>query len=135
MTEKRGRGRPPHQPTEQLRKEVEGMAGVGVPQPDICKILGISLPTLHKHYPAELDRGMAKADAEVRRSLFLMATKDKNVTAAIFWAKVRLGWNEKQMLEVTGKDGGPVQIESEQRATAALTDIFGQIAAAKASLH
>jgi hypothetical protein len=31
------------------------------------------------------------------------------VTAAIFWAKTRMGWKETAVTEVMGKDGGPIE--------------------------
>lgn len=124
----------PHKPTADSRQQAEMMAGVGVPQSDIALLLGISEPTLRKHYADDLARGMAKANARVGQSLFQQAVGG-NVAAAIFWTKSRMGWSEKTTLEVTGKDGGPLRVEAEQKAAEALTHIFGQIAAAKASLH
>lgn len=35
------------------------------------------------------------ANAKVAESLFRMATQKMNVTAAIFWAKTRMGWRER----------------------------------------
>ena len=32
-----------------------------------------------------------------------------NVTAQIWWTKGRMGWKEKTVSEVTGKDGGPIE--------------------------
>jgi hypothetical protein len=98
-------GRPPHQPTEQTRRTVETMSGYGVPQADIGIVLGISDVTLAKHYRLELDRGMARANAKVAECLFRMATNPTpsgpTVTAAIFWAKTRMGWREVQHIEQT----------------------------------
>jgi hypothetical protein len=33
------------------------------------------------------------------------------VTAAIFWLKTRAGWKDTTAHEISGKDGGPVEIE------------------------
>jgi hypothetical protein len=72
------------------------MAGCGAPQRDIGRIIGISDVTLAEHYRLELDRGMARANARVAENLFRMATNPTpggpTVTAAIFWAKARMGW-------------------------------------------
>jgi len=35
------------------------------------------------------------------------------VTAAIFWLKTRAGWRETSLYEVSGRDGGPIEV-SEQ---------------------
>ncbi len=86
----------PHEPTPETRKQVETMTGFGVPQADVAKLLGISKPTLDKHYRPELDTGMLKANVQVTQSLFQKAIGNgpAAVTAAIFWAKCRMGWRE-----------------------------------------
>lgn len=103
--------RAPHEPTPASRKQVEALAAYGIPQDAICKVVGVSLPTLHKHYRDELDTAMSKANARVAESLFKKATGDgtQSVTAAIFWLKTRAGWKETVVNEHTGPGGGPVQ--------------------------
>jgi len=86
-------GRPAHVPTPELRQQVETMSAYGIPEADIGRVIGISLPTLHKHYCNELDIGHVKANAQVAGFLF-NAAKKGNVTAQIFWLKVRAGWSE-----------------------------------------
>jgi hypothetical protein len=89
-------GRPPYQPTQKARLQVEMLSGMGVPDYDIAKVMGISGPTLRKYFAEELDVGHVKATAKVAESLFKMATSgDKaSVAAAIFWLKCRAGWKE-----------------------------------------
>ena len=128
-------GHPNHVPTEKTRADVKTMTGCGSPQDEIALTLGISKNTLRKHYPEELRTGLAVAHSNARKALYQGGVVDRNPTLLIFYCKTQLGMTDKQIMELTGKDGGPVQIESEQRATEALTDIFGQLAAAKASLH
>jgi hypothetical protein len=72
------------------------MAGYGVPEDAIARVLAIDPKTLRKHYRDELDTGQIKATAKVAESLFRKATNDGNqsVTAAIFWLKTRGGWRE-----------------------------------------
>lgn len=104
MTEKSKGGRPPHDPTPAMRKQVEAMSAYGIPQDEICKVIGVSIPTLEKHYRAELDTAAAKANARVAESLFRKATGDgpQSVTAAIFWLKTRAGWKETVVNEHAG---------------------------------
>jgi hypothetical protein len=68
----------------------------GVPQTEIGRVVGISKPTLERHYRDELDRGEVEANAKVAESLFKKATGDgaQAVTAAIFWLKTRARWKE-----------------------------------------
>lgn len=88
---------------------VESMSGFGSPQVDIACILKIDLKTLRLAFRAELDEGKAKANAKIGQCLFQQAMGG-NVAAAIFWAKSQMGWREKQTIELTGEDGGPVKL-------------------------
>lgn len=92
----------PHKPDDASRKLVKSLSGIGVPQDDICAIVSVSKPTLHKHYRDDLDRGLAEANAKVAESLFKQAIGG-NITAAIFWAKSRMGWSEKQEIVHSGE--------------------------------
>lgn len=87
-------GRRAHCPTPVDRRQVETLAGYGVPETQIAGLLTIDPKTLRKHYRSELDHGHTKANAKVAESLFRMATGDgrEAVTAAIFWLKTRAGW-------------------------------------------
>lgn len=93
----------PFSPTDKDKALVQTMAAVGVPQKDIAKVIGCDEKTLRKYFPEELELGMIKANATVGRFLYQQA--QVNLTAAIFWAKCRMGWKEKQEIEHTGKDG------------------------------
>ena len=76
-----------------LRERVRHLAGVGVRQDDIARIIGCAPKTLRKRLRDELDRGAAEANATISGSLFANA-KGGNVTAQIFWLKTRAHWRE-----------------------------------------
>lgn len=102
---------PAHEPTDDSRRYVEELAARGIPQADICKVVGISEPTLRLHYRQELDTGTTRANHAVAGALFRKATEGEGsaaVTAAIFWLKTRAGWKETNVNELVGKDGGPL---------------------------
>lgn len=99
--QKRSRGRPKFEPTDEQRKTVMAMAGYGIPQEGIGLVIGIDLKTLRKYFRAELDKGEVVATSKVAESLYKMAT-DGNVAAAIFWMKARAGWSEKVNVDLTG---------------------------------
>ena len=109
-------GRPRFQPTADQRSQVQAMAAYGTPHVEIARVVGIDHKTMYVHFRDELDLGATKANARVAESLFRMATGytvGKRAiapipTAAIFWMKVRCGWKETTVNEVTGKDGGPI---------------------------
>ena len=111
-TDRRGQGRL-HQPTDASRKQIEALASFGVPRGEIAKVAGICLGTLAKHYGETLDIAATKANSLVAQSLFNRAVKGDGAaatSAAIFWLKVRAGWREKAEHEVTGPNGGPIQM-------------------------
>jgi hypothetical protein len=88
-----------------VREKVRHLAGIGLRQDDIAKIIGCSPKTLRKRLRDDLDRGVAEANATVSGYLFGSA-KAGNVAAQIFWLKVRAHWREKTALDepVPGSD-------------------------------
>lgn len=102
--------RPLHVPTDHLRGQVAALSGYGIPHVAIAAYIGISRPTLEKYYRADLDAGTTRANVAVAKTLFDLATGDKNVAACIFWLKTRAGWQEKIRVEASGPDGGPMQV-------------------------
>ena len=81
------------------------MAGYGVPEADIARVLEIDPKTLRKHYRSELDKGHIKSTAKVAENLYRKATGEgrEAVVAAIFWLKTRAGWRETLVQEHTGQ--------------------------------
>jgi hypothetical protein len=77
-----------------MRERARYLAGVGVRQDDIAKIIGCSPKTLRKRLRDELDRGVAEANATICGYLFA-AAKAGNIAAIIFWLKTRAHWRER----------------------------------------
>jgi len=103
-------GRPRHLPDPVQRRQVEALAGYGVPEPEIAGMIGIDAKTLRKHYRQELDHGHTKANAKVAENLFRKACGDgrEAVTAAIFWLKTRARWKEISVHEHGGIPDQPI---------------------------
>ncbi len=93
----------PRADTPMSRRNVEALAGYGVPEVDIAGVIGIDPKTLRKHYPQELRYGHVKANAKVAENLYRKATGDgrESVIAAIFWLKTRARWKETMVNEVS----------------------------------
>ncbi|HEX3576539.1 MAG TPA: hypothetical protein VHU42_18225 [Rhodopila sp.] len=103
-------GRPRYEPTDRDRATVKALAGYGIKQDDIAKVLGIHDETLRDKFRGELDKAAIEANAAVSQSLYNMATKGANVTAAIFWLKCRAGWKDPQLHEHSGPDGAAIPL-------------------------
>jgi hypothetical protein len=89
-------GRPRFAPTENDRRQVRTLTGMGLTHAEISAVIGITAPTLRRYFRHELDVGQIEANAQVAASLYRQAT-DKakpNVVAAIFWLKCRGGWRD-----------------------------------------
>jgi DNA-binding XRE family transcriptional regulator len=94
--------RQPHKPTDESRRQVETLVGMGMTREQIGRFVGVSENTLRKYYESQLGTGDVKANAKVAQALFRKATGDgpSSVTAAIFWLKARAGWKEADRLEI-----------------------------------
>jgi hypothetical protein len=92
---------------EAVHDKVRHLAGVGVRQDDIAKIIGCAPKTLRKQCRDDLARGVAEANATVSGYLFA-AAKAGNVAAQIFWLKTRAHWREKSAPDdpLPGSDAG-----------------------------
>ncbi len=101
---KRGRGRPPHVPTEALKATVKIMVAGGIQHEHVAACLGIDRETLRRHYRFELANGKAQANAQVVARLFKMT--DGNVRAAEFWLtnQAKANWAHTQKVAVDQRD-------------------------------
>jgi hypothetical protein len=84
-------------------RQVEAMAGYGLPAKDIAVVLDTEVWILERDYRKELKAGAIKANAKVAESLFRRATGEgrEAVVAAIFWMKTRAGWRGTTVHEVS----------------------------------
>jgi DNA-binding XRE family transcriptional regulator len=95
-----------HKPDEKSRKQVTLMAGIGLKQAEIARILDISTETLTRYYKKELENAVPQLNAQVANNLFRIATSPDHkgaVTAAIFWMKTRAKW--KETVDLSNDDG------------------------------
>ena len=89
--------RKPFAVNEAVRERVK-LAGIGVRQEDIARIIGCAPKTLRKRLRDELNRGVAEANATIAGYLFA-AAKAGNIAAIIFWLKTRAHWRERNVTE------------------------------------
>ena len=103
--------RPPHEPDQAQRRQVEALAGYGIPEAEIAGLIGVDAKTLRRHYRSELDHGHTKANARVAENLFRKATGEgrEAVTAAIFWMKTRARWKEVSVHEHAADPDRPLR--------------------------
>lgn len=95
---RKGAGRPAFVPTDEERKQVEAMAGYGIPIDQIAVLIrqGIDRDTVMKHFNYELKAGKAKASLKVSQTLFQKCTVMQDTGALVWWTKSQMGWKEHQ---------------------------------------
>ena len=91
-------------PTKEQRNTVHAMVMAGIQREIICDCIvnhqtgkPIVMKTLLKHFKEELRKGDVEANSKVVAALFRAAVgapSGPQVSAAIFWAKTKLGWRE-----------------------------------------
>ena len=93
MPRKRGRGRPKFKPTKATRQRVKTLVGMGTSVRDAARLIGVTAPTLRKHFALEIETAAAEATAAVLLAMFRAATDATrpNVRAARAWLEVARG--------------------------------------------
>jgi hypothetical protein len=126
------RGRPAFQPTSEQRQNVEVMAGIGIPEEEICLVVRdrrdkpICRSTLRRHFGKELQTGATKVKAKVGH--FMLATilgtrppdgvtpiRDERVRGRLgeLFLKARLGWRETDSNQHEGlKEERPMDVQA-----------------------
>jgi len=97
-----------HEPNDATRQMVQLHVSTGTPRDHIARLVGISQPTLRKHYKDELDLGLSKANATIAGVLFNKA-KAGDSAAAMFWLKTRAGWSERTIH--AGDSENPIHVK------------------------
>lgn len=96
-------------PDGNLAATIATMSLAGFTNKQMAAALKLSEATLAEHYRYEIENGRVNTMTQVVQSLAQRAIGGSD-TAAIFLAKARLGWTDRQSVELTGKDGGAIEI-------------------------
>ena len=125
MTEapKRRGGRPPFVPTDEQRKSVKILVGLGILEEHICALVRdrpIGLDTLRKYFRKEIEMGAVELNAQVGN--FIISTMlgieppagikpitDEKTRGSFtdLFARSRLGWKQTVRNEIGNADGKP----------------------------
>ena len=98
-------------PDATLAQSIATMSFSGFTMDMVCSALRLSEATVRKYYDHEFKTGHSNMVSEIAGSLAQRA-KAGSDTAAIFLLKTRGGgkFTERTNVELTGKDGGPIEI-------------------------
>lgn len=96
-------------PREEYRDKIKLMVAIGIPKDQIAGVLKMSTDTLYAKYQDELTYGANAANTVVGGKIFEAAKRGEQ-WACTLWAVRRMGWKETSAQELTGKDGGPIEV-------------------------
>lgn len=113
--------------------EVARLASYGLTQEQIADFFGLSESGLRRRFlddPVLSDaykKGRAEALSKVAQTVYMKAIGG-HVACAFFYLKTQAGWRETERVEMTGKDGGPIQYEDIEQARERLLGRIDSIA-------
>jgi len=99
-----------YQREEKAAKLVELGKAIGYTHEQIARLIGVSEDTLSRHYAEELEHGAERINAAIAANLARIASSGQDrtaVTAAIFWAKARMGWRDTAVAVDVGAVNAP----------------------------
>ncbi len=103
-------GAPVQYMTHQARM-VQVLSGLGLGLMDIASSLNLPPAEVKEKYTKELTNGAALANISVAHTAYKLAVSGECPDMTRFWLRSRAGWTEKTIVEHTGKDGNPIEIE------------------------
>lgn len=106
------KGSPGFNPSVAQSREVQVMAALGLEPQEIALVLNIDEKILKRFYKRELSVSGKISNMVVARKALEMAASGRFPDMTKFWLKSRAKWKETSGLEITGKDGGPVEVSS-----------------------
>lgn len=102
-------GRPTFIPSAAQRQMVLVWRGTGIAPADIARQVGVSLATLNKHFHEEMAHGMTTIISKMSAKVVTKALGGDGAMLKFYLANFGGDlWKEKKQLELTGKDGAPL---------------------------
>lgn len=116
----------PERGSDEERSMVIQMAVAGIEHTKIAAYLKMSFEQLRYRYSHELETSTDVLVARVGASMAMRALAG-DVRAQESFLKARGGdaWRDKKALEITGKDGGPVELEMKSKLVEKLLAMIG----------
>lgn len=111
-----------HAPTKRTREQVCKLVACGLNPEEVSFVLGCSEHDIRLHYEEELKHGTSMVTALVGGAMLKNALRgDTNAQRA--WLQMRARWTIPQHVELTGRDGGPIQVEQRRQLVARVLEL------------
>lgn len=105
-------GSPGFNPGAAQSREISVMAALGLTPKEISVVVNVEEKMLKLYYQKELSVSKNIANIVVARKALEMAVSGRFPEMTKFWLKTQAKWKETNAIELTGRDGGPVEIGS-----------------------
>jgi len=106
-------GRKKNEYTEGQKRQVASVARLQCSVEEIAVVTGIPHTSLERHFGDVIKEAKEKGCESLRRAQFMTALKG-NPAMLIWLGKQWLGQKDKQDLELSGPDGGPIQTQTRE---------------------
>ena len=106
------KGSPGFKPGIAQAREVAVMSALGLDLNEIALILNVEPKLLKTYYGRELHVSQRISNAMVARKALEMAMSGRFPEMTKFWLKARAKWKETSGVEISGPNGGPVEVSS-----------------------
>ncbi len=99
-------------PKSSQSREVAVMAALGLSPREIANVINVDEKMLKLYYSKELSVSKSLANVTVARKALEMASSGRFPEMTKFWLKTQAKWKETSNIELTGRDGGPLEIST-----------------------
>lgn len=111
-----------HAPTKDSREKVCKLVACGLSTEEISFVLGCAPHEIQLNYEQEIIHGSALVTGLVGGAILKQALRG-DVNAARFWLQSRAKWTIPQHVELTGKNGGPVEVLARRQLVARVLEL------------
>jgi hypothetical protein len=110
--------------TRQTAEKVRQMASLKMSVTTIADIIGIPPKSCSRYYAKELGEGRALGQ-EAASNVIMNLIGANDFQAAKFYLETSSEWNKKNVTELSGPDGGPLEVEVNNSAVDMLAQLLG----------
>ena len=103
---------------------VEQLAGIQCSYAEMAAVLGCDPKTLSNRFSQAIEKGRENGKASLKRVQYKTAMGG-NVTMLIWLGKIHLGQQDKVAHEVSGPEGGPIEVKIDELRERLTTRISG----------
>ena len=110
--------------TKATAEKVRSMAALKMSIASIADVIGLPPKTASRYYAKELAEGRALGQ-QAASSVIMSLIGNNDFQAAKFYLETSPEWNKKNVTELSGPDGGPIEVEQNGSAVDMLAQMLG----------